>query len=256
MSAMQKFQGEGLCDKHGKFHFTAYRVGANVVGKVCPECLHDGQMRAMRSNEADEEAHRIEQRSINMKRAGVLPLFLQARFDNYKPNNQAAVKNLKIMSAYATAFDHVLSQPLCKGLILTGLTGTGKTHLACATMDALMETGYSAIYASTPTLLIQLRDASMGRYETSLSNLIAMYSTPHLLVLDEYGINTTTDKDYQLLYSLIDARYQKNLPTILITNVSQENLEKELDARFLERIRGANGPVLGFNWESYRVNGK
>lgn len=252
MSEAHKLNGNAVCDRHGPYAYSAYAVGGHVIGKVCPTCLREGQEKAVRSIKEDEIQSKISERATRLAQAGVPPLFLSASFSNYVAVNASAKKNCAIISSYGEAFDHILAMKLTKGMVLTGVSGTGKTHLACALIDLIIDSGYSAVYASTPTLLWKLRDASMGRYETSLSHLLGKYSSPHLLILDEYGINTTTDKDYQLLFSLIDARYQKNLPTILITNVTQENLELELDDRFLERVRGANGPVLGFEWSSFR----
>lgn len=256
MSSLHIVHGNGTCQKHGDYAYTAYRVGNNIVGQVCPECLKEGQIRAEQTLQEGEVRSRETERTARLKGAGVPPLFMKARFDNYKPGDAAAEKNVRVISSYAKAFDVVLDMPLTKGMIFAGLQGTGKTHLACALIDQLLVDGYSAMYASTPTLLFQLRDASIGKYETSLSSLIAKHTSPHLLVLDEYGVNTKQDKDYQLLYSLVDGRYQRNLPTVLVTNVPHEDLERELDERFRERIRGANGPVLGFKWQSFRVHGK
>lgn len=256
MSEFLKIDGTDVCDRHGSYRYTAHKVGGNIIGQVCPECMKEGQAKANRSMLEFEAQSKLIERIARLEKAGVPPLFLNSRFDNYQPVNDAAAKNARIIQSYGGAFDHILAGSLVKGLILTGVSGTGKTHLSCALIDLLMQNGYSAMYASTPTLLWQLRDASMGRYETSLSHLLGKYTTPHLLVLDEYGVNTTNDKDYQLLYSVIDARYQRNLPTLLATNIPQATLELELDARFLERIRGNGGPVLGFNWSTYRMSAK
>jgi DNA replication protein DnaC len=140
-------------------------------------------------------------------------------------------------------------------LLLTGRPGTGKTHLACAIVADVLNQGYTALYARVPKLLIALRESMrMDSYERP-SAILDRHTSPTLLVLDEYGVNTSSDIDYQWLFTIIDTRYQHNLPTVLISNIDAQKIEEELHERIMERIKGSTGITVTFDWSSERSKG-
>lgn len=253
MSKTEKYSGQGNCAEHGTFHFNGHRVGPIVVGASCPECLHSRQVVAKAQLEVEGEQNAISKRRAALVQSGVPSTFLDSTFQNYSCDDVSR-KNLNYIRAYAKGFKLALEKRPSTGMVLLGISGTGKTHLACALIRQLHEDGYTARYTRIPDLLIKLNEATYGRAEMSASRIIDSLSRHHLLVLDEYGAHTLKDESYQALFSVLEARYQKNLPTILITNLTENELKLELDARFLERILGnTSGVMLSFNWGTHRM---
>lgn len=252
MGAYRVIQGQGHCERHGDYNYKAYVCAGKTLGRSCPACLTENQ-RALHEGaqriQAQAKANKLRDKLIT---AGVPEIFWDVDFASYAAANAKAKLNLDVVRSYADNFETVLATKPATGMLLHGHTGTGKTHLACALISALIAKGYTARYASAPALLLQLREASRGGIGQSLSALMVELSGAQLLVIDEYGAHTRNDYDYQLLFQLVDARYQRNLPTVTITNEDVKEVEAQLDQRILERLLGTAAPKLAFNWESAR----
>lgn len=252
MSAMRRFTGTDVCAEHGQYTFNAIQVGANTVGRGCPECLRHSQEKAEAANAVTDAAWRQKEWAKRLTNAGMPDAFHEARISTYKPTNASASKMLEIVTRYVTFFDGILKERPVSGLVLVGVPGAGKTHIACGVMHGLMESGHSAAYLACPEFLLRAREANFGRSHERLSTLLDRYTRPQFLVVDEFGTHTTNDADYQILFSLIDGRYQRNLPTLLATNMEFDKLKETVDTRLMERIRGVRGPTLAFDWPTHR----
>lgn len=249
----QRIQGTEICPTHGEYAFQAYKMGTSIVGKTCPTCLHERQVgvAAQRAERAARE--REQERLARLRRCGIAPIFEGATLDNYqvKPGNGSSL-NLKTAQKYVSNFSRVLATPGAPGMLMLGMPGTGKTHLGSAMVAAVIDSGFTAQYAAIPTLLMLMKEGARFGSERSSSHVINALVESHLLVLDEYGAHTSSAVDYQGLFTLVDARYRNNLPTILISNLTERELFEDLDQRLIERIKGTGGPTLIFDWGSFR----
>lgn len=252
MSSTRIVRGQGMCATHGDYTYTAYRAGAAIVGATCPACREEAQMRASAFNAAAQVEEQEARRLKRLADAGIPLAFRDVSFENYRTSDERVLKEFRTVLAYADNFETVLATRGAPGMVFCGMQGTGKTHLGVAVISRLLSRGHSALYVSTPVLLARAREAGRPGSEYSVAQLIRHYSQPQLLVLDEYGAHAFAEFDYQMLFSVVDGRYQLNLPTVLITNVRYEVLRQELDERFLERVKGTGGPVLQFDWPSWR----
>lgn len=88
-------------------------------------------------------------------------------------------------------------------LIITGPTGCGKTHIACALGNQACRKGLSVLYKRVPRLLEELevahRDGSLSRVRAHLAKI-------RLLVLDDWALAPLTDRGRQDLLEIIDDR--------------------------------------------------
>lgn len=266
MSKLEAISGDDACKRHGPFHYRANRVGQTIVGKVCPQCLMEGLMKAQEKKNLASPSEAINARLERLKHAGVPLAFQNCDMDSYEDVNERSVKTTQTVRAYLKHFNRVLNTRPVPGMVFTGVPRTGKTHLACAMIDYLLANKYSALYSSAPQLLTAMEDARFGRHDLSATMLIAKHAKPSLLVIDEFGAHGTRDTDYQALFSIVDARYQANLPTLLITNLQYGKedaskrptggpLESLIDDRLILRIRGNGGPLFAFDWPPYRLRG-
>ena len=136
----------------------------------------------------------------------------------------ASTTELKIAKAFS-----ILAARNKTSLVLAGKQGTGKTHLATAIAVEAMKNGQSALIASTPEMLDELRQAAF-RNGDDFFHMKLKYKTVSCLVLDDFGKQKSSDAGNDYLFQILDYRYRNGLQTILTTNaVCAEALCKPWD---------------------------
>lgn len=115
-----------------------------------------------------------------------------------------------------------------KGIFVYGNTGTGKTHA----LYALANRKNKKVRNFLETL-IECRDAlKNGYYSEKLSDI----SREEFLFIDDIGSETTSDFVIELLYLLVNRRYEKELRTVFSTNLSLDEFKNRYGDRILSRI--------------------
>jgi DNA replication protein DnaC len=94
-----------------------------------------------------------------------------------------------------------------QNLILTGLTGCGKTWLACALGNQACRQGMSVLYVRTSRLLEEMK---LAHGDGSFRKRLMQIARIDLLVLDDWGVSTLTQSERQDLLELIDDRTRKS----------------------------------------------
>ena len=120
-------------------------------------------------------------------------------------------------------------------LFLHGNCGIGKTHLAVAIANSLIEQRQMGVYFRVvPDLLDQLRatfDPSLG---VAYDERFQQIRNAHLLVLDDLGTEQTTAWASEKLYQLINHRYNEQLPTVITSNQNFDRMETRVLSRMLD----------------------
>lgn len=88
-------------------------------------------------------------------------------------------------------------------LIMTGATGTGKTHLACAFGGQAARHGLTVRYVRTSQML---EDMARARQDGSIGKMRAALSRFNLLILDDFGLAPMTELGKQDLLDIVDAK--------------------------------------------------
>lgn len=137
-------------------------------------------------------------------------------------------------------------------LLLGGPTGTGKTHTAYAALrlcsESLRQANWHAVSAAA--MLGELRPGA-GR---DTESVLAGYCTAPLLLLDDLGAAKWSEWVEEILYRLIDARYNNCLPSIFATNLATtEELIKSIGERVTSRLTEmCRGYVIAFKGDDLR----
>ena len=109
------------------------------------------------------------------------------------------------------------------GLLIVGPVGVGKTHLAAAILAELVDAkGARGLFCDFTDLLERIQ-ASFGRgTEESADDILGPLRDVELLVLDELGARRPTEWARDVLYALLNGRYNRKLVTIVTTNFADQ----------------------------------
>lgn len=130
----------------------------------------------------------------------------------------------------------VLDNPHTDGLMISGPVGSGKTFLACAVANALLEHGVEVLFVIVPDLLDQIRASYDNSNRDTEHDLIDSARNVGVLILDDLGAHNYTDWVRNKLYSIINYRLNNHLPTVITTNLDLDELEQYLGQRTTSRI--------------------
>lgn len=119
------------------------------------------------------------------------------------------------------------------GLLISGKTGLGKTHLSLSIANELIGRGFSVMYNSAPDVLTTLERESFGRSDTDLMPLI---TSCDLLILDDLGTEYKSDRFPTFLYEIINTRRNRMLPTVINTNLEVDKLAERYQDRICSRL--------------------
>lgn len=147
---------------------------------------------------------------------------LGKRFSNRTFENFDVKRN---RTAYASAVEFAERDDLFEAkrncLILLGGVGTGKTHLAAAITNKLIDRGIPVLFGTFSEHLQHIKDEfDHASTETYLSK---MKSTP-MLVLDDVGKERWSEWTQSILFDVINYRYEHMLPTIMTANFDDDAL--------------------------------
>ena len=157
-----------------------------------------------------------------------------------------------------------------KSLFLTGIPGSGKTHLAVTLMNEWladsMIVGDAVLFPSKglpmflPAIDFFLEIKESWRTEESVQansekKIIERYTEKPLLVIDDLGAEKISDWSRTVGYALLDRRYRAMKQTIITSNLSLKELAEKLDGRLASRI-AEMGEVVKMADKDYRVERK
>jgi len=105
------------------------------------------------------------------------------------------------------------------GLLIVGPVGAGKTHLAVAILAELVDTkSVRGVFCDFTDLLSRIQRTFSRGSEESEDDVLYVYREADLLILDELGARRPTDWARDVLYGLLNTRYNREKITILTTN--------------------------------------
>lgn len=144
-------------------------------------------------------------------------------FENYKVCNENKTAYFKAKKYVAD----LLAGKKSNSLFITGNIGTGKTHLAASIANELIKNGQPVIFGTLINLLTEVKDSYSidGEYE---SKIINKYSKIGLLIIDDLGKERPSEWTLEKLFTIINNRYENNLPVIITTNYNREKLRERL----------------------------
>lgn len=145
-----------------------------------------------------------------------------------------------------------------RNLLLGGMSGTGKSHIAIAIGHLACAAGFRTRYTTSADLLTKL-NASLAT--GTLVEATRSYVRPDLLIVDEVGLDRperASTTDAQLFYKVVRARYDATSSTIITSNLPWDDWGKYLGddmatVAILDRLIH-HGYLVTIDGPSYRAD--
>ena len=149
---------------------------------------------------------------------------LNYKFENFEVNSN----NKKVFQSLKDYSEKLVNSKERKGLILVGNNGVGKTHLACSIANELIKNRIPIIYGTLINLLAELKNSYDSDNNISEIEIIKLYEKVDLLIIDDLGKEKPSEWGLEKLFTIINSRYENNLPVIITTNYNQNSLAERL----------------------------
>jgi DNA replication protein DnaC len=134
-----------------------------------------------------------------------------------------------------------------RNIFITGTTGSGKTYIACAFGMVACKQYFNTKYVRLPDLLI---DLEMARNEGTYKKVMAKYTNPLLLIIDEWLLLKPNENERKDIFELLHRRRKKS-STILCSQCRAEG--------WYEQLGGNDGPLADaildhIVYNAYKIN--
>lgn len=245
------WRGHGKLVYDAKHHYYQPESDQEVNLWYCPVCDQLEQEEKAKEQEKKRIEDELKRKEIMnnpeplLSKIGVGKRHLYCSFENYQGGDK--IKSICM---------DIINNP--RDLILSGSAGSGKTHLAVAILrewvrQQRIKVNFiegNGIFITVPDLLLQIRQVFNDRSDKSEAEIVNKYSKVDYLLLDDLGAEKSTEWSITTLYTIIDQRYRQELPTIVTTNLTIDQIGQQISERIASRL--SSGKVIKINAPDYR----
>lgn len=240
------------CPVHGDYRAKAWVFYKREMTSNCPQCEEERKAEEVARQRREELADRQRRLSHLLGTSGIPARFQGRSFANYRAENDKQRRVLAVAQTYAERFEERLRHG--GGLVFCGLPGTGKTHLATAIGNhVIQQHGRAVLFVTVMRALRAVKETWQKDAERTEREVLRQLLDPDLLILDEVGVQFGSEAEKLILFEIINGRYEAMRPTILLSNLPEAELGDYIGVRTLDRMREGGGAVLAFDWDSYRT---
>lgn len=233
-----------ICGKEKTWRKGTFYGGIRLqIPILCP-CEVEFEKECKRQEEAAAKQDRIK-RIMAMSNLG--ERFVNATFSSWH-DLPGTGQCFQAIRDYAEEFDKETETGYC----IYGRPGNGKSHLAAALVNRVIQRGFTAVFIEVPDLFSRIKATYDG--EGSEDAILRSLASCDLLVLDDAGAEKPTEWVREKFYQIINARYKNHKPVVITTNTTDmAGLEDIIGFRAYDRVLEMCAPLKN-NGESYRRN--
>ena len=196
-----------------------------------PRCMCACQAEAHERQE-QERKHREFLDMVERNRSVGLP-DPELRKHTFEKDLGYNAKQIAIAKQYVQHWEEF--QASSTGLLLFGNVGTGKSSSAGCIANALLDKGVPVMMTNFARLLNKLTDM----YSGDRNAYIDSFNSFPLLIIDDLGVERNSEFAREQVFNIIDSRYRSQLPMIVTTNLTVDELKNPADlarARIYDRV--------------------
>lgn len=208
----------------------------------CPKCRDSGWIEATKDGYTYVkhcECYAIKEARRLMERSGISLEFQNKGFNNFETRNNPQLTNAKNKAiAYYQSFLEI-EHTRNNSIMFCGQVGAGKTHLGTAICSNLMSQNVAVIYMAYRNTVTKIKQRLTD--ESDYDKEVNRYSQARVLYIDDLLKGRITESDVNIMYEIVNYRYMNNLPIIISTEKSLEDLlafDEAIGSRMIEMCRG------------------
>lgn len=207
-------------------------------GLPCPSCEPE---------DAELAVAQARQGQINksLNRAKVPPKFQNVKFSDFKTGKDLINMGFNGDDAYERdkwkkrLYDYLsdlqVNVNVGVGLTLYGSVGTGKTLALSIVANALVRSGIDVVMLPENGIFSAVKSTFNEGSQLTEHDVIAQFRDVRVLMIDDFGVRAPSDWTMEIYHSIIDARWDKGLPTFISSNNDLNDL-KEIYPRQMDRL--------------------
>ncbi len=171
-----------------------------------------------------------EKRSDSLWRNCRIPAnYRNDKFDNFDNRGSKELAQIQhMLMGYCREFPN--SEP--RGLVFIGEPGCGKTHLAVAVLQRLIENGFEGVFMDYQNLLDRIRASYDPMSGESPREAYSVALEAEVLLLDDLGAHRVTDWVEDTITSIFTHRCNEQKATIVTTNLP----DPDMGGTLIERL--------------------
>ena len=218
---------------------TARQKRIAFAGKMIePRCMCACQTAAYEQQKQERKHREFMDRVEKNRSVGLTdPVLRKHTFENdlgYNP------KQMEMAKRFVQHWDEFKKDSM--GLLLWGPVGTGKSFIAGCIANALLDQGVPVMMTNFARLLNRLTDMYAGDRNAYIDS----FNSFPLLIIDDLGVERNSEFAREQVFSVIDSRYRSQLPLIVTTNLTPEQMRNPEDlarARIYDRVLERCTPI-------------
>lgn len=178
---------------------------------------------AQNAREAEEKRKRDRMQYLDSMRRTGFP-DAEMREWTFAKSDHTDQRNENIARKYVENFNAMREQGT--GLLLCGQVGTGKSFLAAAIANELINQGTPCLMTNFSRIISRVSEKFGGdqKYLDDLNRF-------DLLIIDDLGAERDTEFNWEKVMNVIDVRYRAGLPIIITTNLGPKDFADRGDIR-------------------------
>lgn len=209
----------------------------------CPKCRDSGFLTRIDEDGYEInyrcECYAVKQARKRMEISGISVEFQKKTFDNFITRNNQDLSNAKTKAMqYVRDFEQI-EHDRYNSIMFCGQPGSGKTHLGTAICVELINKSVALTYMAYRNAVTKLKQNIID--EEGYNQELNQYTSARVLYIDDLLKGKLTETDINIMYEIVNYRYMNNMPIIISTEKTTNDLlvfDEAIGSRLIEMCRG------------------